>query len=282
MKPIIRLQDVWFQYPGTQHQQNDWVLSEVNLSIDSGEYIAIIGPNGSGKSTLARLLNGLLVPSKGEVWVAGLSTQDEKMLWQVRRTVGMIFQNPDNQIVATTVRDDVAFGLENLGIPRSEMVERITDALSAVGLTGMEEVAPHYLSGGQKQRLSIAGVMAMQPQVIVFDESTSMLDPQGRKDVLALIHSLHQNGTTVIHITHSAEEAFLAERIIVMAEGQIQLDCPRDELYSQALCLQRWGLEVPLAVQLHHRLRKKGVPLSAQVKSNDDLVNQLCTLLSKD
>ncbi|RAL23285.1 energy-coupling factor transporter ATPase [Thermoflavimicrobium daqui] len=281
MEPIIQVSNVWFKYPGEDPSVEYFVLRDINLSIGIGEYVAIIGPNGSGKSTLARMFNGLLLPNQGEIKIAGLATTTLENLWDIRKTVGMVFQNPDNQIVATTVRDDVAFGLENLGVPRSEMQKRISRALEAVGLSGMEESAPHYLSGGQKQRLSIAGILAMQPKVVVFDEATSMLDPQGRKEVLNLIASLHQSGTTVVHITHSAEEAFLAKRILVIAKGQIQLDLPRDELYKQSINLEKWGLEVPLPVQLHQRLIKRGIPLTDHVKSTEDLVMQIWKLLSK-
>jgi energy-coupling factor transport system ATP-binding protein len=193
----------------------------------------------------------------------------------------MVFQNPDNQIVATTVEDDVAFGLENIGIPRNEMKSRIQEALSLVGLRGFEWREPHTLSGGQKQRLAIAGVLAMSPDVIVFDESTSMLDPQGRESVCQVIGQLHRRGKTVIHITHSAHEAFLADRVIVMDQGAIQLDLPADELYSQSMLLKNWGLDVPIAVELHHRLVKRGWPLPPVITSEEELVQELWKLLSK-
>jgi energy-coupling factor transport system ATP-binding protein len=281
MDPIIHVSDVWFRYSGEDESKEDWALQGVHLDVQSGEYIAIIGLNGSGKSTLARMFNGLLIPTEGEVMVAGLSTKNEQDLWEIRRKVGMIFQNPDNQLVATTVQDDVAFGLENLGIPRAEMKMRIQDALQAVGLSGFEKREPHHLSGGQKQRLAIAGTLAMQPDVIVFDEATSMLDPQGRKDVLQLISELHKKGRTIIHITHRADEAFLADRVIVMADGKVKLDLPRLQCYKESLQLLDWGLDVPFAVQLHHRLRKRGFSLSDELTSTEDLVNQLWRLLSK-
>ncbi|MBA4495918.1 energy-coupling factor transporter ATPase [Paenactinomyces guangxiensis] len=282
MNPLIQVSGVWFDYQPEESPQENWALKEINLSIQAGEYISIIGPNGSGKSTLARLLNGLLLPVKGNVIIGGKKTTNEQDLWQIRRQVGMVFQNPDNQIVATTVQDDVAFGLENLGVPREEMTGRIRLALEATGLSEMEEREPHHLSGGQKQRLAIAGIIAMQPEAIVFDEATSMLDPQGREDVLQIIRELHQQGTTVIHITHSAREAFLAERIVVMAAGQIQLDLPSGELYPQSMLLKKWGLEVPLPVELHHRLLQHGWPLQREITSLEDLVNELWRFLSKD
>lgn len=278
---MIRVSGVWFHYQPDGTPRENWALQGINLSIDAGEYVSIIGPNGSGKSTLSRLFNGLLLPVEGEVQVAGKSTRDEQELWEIRRTVGMIFQNPDNQIVATTVQDDVAFGLENLGVPRTEMKERIRHALEAVGLAGLERREPHHLSGGQKQRLAIAGIIAMQPEVIVFDEATSMLDPQGREDVLQIIRQLHRNGTGVIHITHSAHEAFLAERVIVMAQGRIQLDLPTKQLYPKSSLLKQWGLEVPLPVELHRRLLQHGWRLRTEIESQEDLVNELWKFLSK-
>ncbi|SEN61467.1 energy-coupling factor transport system ATP-binding protein [Lihuaxuella thermophila] len=279
---MIQVKGVWFHYQPEEAPRKDWALQDINLTIMPGEYVSVIGPNGSGKSTLSRLLNGLLLPVEGEVRVGGRLTANTQDLWYIRQQVGLVFQNPDNQIVAPTVQDDVAFGLENLGVSREEMKERIRDALEAVGLAGMEQREPHHLSGGQKQRLAIAGILAMQPKVIVFDEATSMLDPQGRKDVLGIIRQLNEKGTTVIHITHSANEAFLAKRVIVMAEGRIQLDLPADELYPIALILEKWGLDVPLAVRLHHRLLGHGWHLRERITSLEDLVTDLWRFLSKD
>lgn len=282
MSPVIQVTGVWFHYQPEEAPREDWALQDINLSIMPGEYVSVIGPNGSGKSTLSRLLNGLLLPVEGEVVIGERRTANAQDLWHIRRQVGIVFQNPDNQIVAPTVQDDVAFGLENLGVSRDEMKERIRAALEAVGLSGLEEREPHHLSGGQKQRLAIAGIIAMQPKIIVFDEATSMLDPQGRRDVLNIIRGLNQKGTTVIHITHSASEAFLAERIIVMAGGRIQLDLPAEELYPKAMILEKWGLEVPLAVRLHQRLLGHGWQLQERITSIEDLVTDLWRFLSKD
>ncbi|TCW36708.1 energy-coupling factor transporter ATPase [Laceyella sacchari] len=281
MEPILHVSNLRFHYQPDALSKERWALKDIQLTVGAGEYVSIIGPNGSGKSTLARIIAGLYLPTEGDVHVCGRATSNEHELWQIRRRVGMVFQNPDNQIVAPTVQDDVAFGLENMGLPRDEMKARVAQALQWVGLAGMEEREPHHLSGGQKQRLAIAGVVAMQPDIILFDEATSMLDPQGRSEVCQLIKSIHEQGTTVIHITHSAQEAFMAERLIVMAEGQIKLDTPVSELYPQAMKLKEWDLDVPLEVELHHRLVKAGWPVRASITSKEDLVSELWRLLSK-
>jgi energy-coupling factor transport system ATP-binding protein len=278
MEPIIQYERVWFRYE--QESDSPWVLKDVSLSIGSGEYVSIVGGNGSGKSTLARLANGLLLPVKGRVRVADMDTRSEEDLWNIRRKVGMVFQNPDNQIVATSVEDDIAFGLENIGVSRSEMKSKIDQAVKAVGLQGLEHVQPHHLSGGQKQRLAIAGVLVLEPDVIIFDESTSMLDPVGRKTLLRLMQSLNDRGTTIIHITHSAEEAFLADRVIVMHQGECKLDQTVKQLYPRAHSLKQWGLAVPIEVELKHRLQKRGWPLG-EINGKEDLVREIWRLLSK-
>jgi energy-coupling factor transport system ATP-binding protein len=281
MEPMIQIVDVWFRYQTENESNEQWALKKINLTFRAGEYVSIIGANGSGKSTLARLLNGLLLPVRGEVKVGGLSTANENDLWEIRRKVGMVFQNPDNQIVATTVEDDVAFGLENLGLARSEMKERIERALKEVGLSGMNGREPHHLSGGQKQRLAIAGVLAMSPDVIVLDEATSMLDPQGKKDVSLVATELHRMGKTIIHITHSAPEAFMAERVIVIDQGEVKLDLPKEELYPKAMVLKQWGLDVPPEIELHQRLLGKGWPLSPTIRSKEELVEEIWRSLSE-
>lgn len=280
-KSLIELSGVWFDYQPDRQTKEQWALQDVNLSIQPGEYVAVMGPNGSGKSTFARLLNGLFIPTEGEVRVGDFSTSDDLERSQVRRQVGMVFQNPDNQIVATTVRDDVAFGLENLGVPREFMHPRIEQALESVGLVGFEFREPARLSGGQKQRLAIAGVIAMNPDVIVFDESTSMLDPQGRQEVLALMQQIHQQGRTVVHITHSAQEAFLAERVIVIAHHRLQLDFPSKDLYNQSDLLDQWGLEIPLSIRLRKLLQEKGIHFDQSIGNSDEMVAQLWRFLSK-
>lgn len=280
MEPIIQFEHVWFRYE-VDESGSPWVLKDIHLDIYSGEYISIVGNNGSGKSTLARLANGLLLPTKGRVIVSGLTTLSAEEIWQIRRKVGMVFQNPENQIVATSVEDDIAFGLENIGIPHSQMKEKIKNAIKTVGLEGFEHQEPHYLSGGQKQRLAIAGVVVLEPDVIIFDESTSMLDPVGRQTVLGMMQSLNRRGKTIIHITHSAEEAFMADRMIVMHQGECKLNEATDLLYGKAIRLKEWELDVPLEVELWHRLRQKDWPLPDKIINKEELVSEIWRLLSK-
>jgi energy-coupling factor transport system ATP-binding protein len=275
----ITLQNVWFHYyPNTQTREN-WAIKDVSLSISQGEYISIIGSNGSGKSSLACLLNGLFIPSDGKLFINGTAIHTDQDRWELKRRIGMVFQNPDNQIVAPSVLDDIAFGMENLGVAREDMQIRIHQVLQQVGLTGLEKKEPHHLSGGQKQRLAIAGILAMKPDVILFDESTSMLDPDGRNSILQLMSELHDAGITVIHITHQASEAFLADRIIVLHEGSLMLDLPKKSMYANADQLDQWGLDVPLGIQLHQTLRKKGWQLPDKVESEEQLVSELWTLM---
>ncbi|PTX58210.1 energy-coupling factor transport system ATP-binding protein [Melghirimyces profundicolus] len=282
MEPIIQLDGVGFRYELPREGKSDWSLRGIRLTVHRGEHLAVMGPNGSGKSTLAKLLNGLLIPSEGCIVVDGLDTRDGKTLPAVRRKVGMVFQNPDNQIVGTTVKDDVAFGMENAGIPRKEMLERIREVLDRVGLNGLEASSPHHLSGGQKQRLAIAGVLAMRPEVVVFDEATSMLDPAGRKEVLQAMEELHRTGTTVIHITHSVREAFCAERVLILENGKIQWQGSPRELFLQSEEVCRWSLEVPLAVELKNRLRERGLPVRQDIVGTEELVETIWTLLSRN
>jgi energy-coupling factor transport system ATP-binding protein len=275
----ITLKNVWFHYyPQTESREN-WAVKDVSLTFGQGEYISIIGSNGSGKSSLACLLNGLFIPSEGELLVDGQPITTDQERWELKRKVGMVFQNPDNQIVAPSVLDDIAFGLENLGVAREEMLVRIPMVLKHVGLSGLEEKEPHHLSGGQKQRLAIAGILAMQPDVIIFDESTSMLDPDGRNHILQIMKELHQAGITIIHITHQATEAFLAERLIVIHQGRIMIDQSRDELYMNAIALDQWGLDVPIGILLHQALREIGWELSEKIESEDQLVSELWTFM---
>lgn len=275
----ITLKNVWFHYfPQTESREN-WAVKNANLTFSQGEYVSIIGSNGSGKSSLACLLNGLFIPSEGELHINGQPVTTEQERWELKRRVGMVFQNPDNQIVAPSVIDDIAFGLENIGVSREEMEQRIPLVLEQVGLLGLERREPHYLSGGQKQRLAIAGILAMQPDVILFDESTSMLDPDGRKQILSLMEKLHQSGITIIHITHQAAEAFLADRLIVIHQGRVMMDQSRSELYANASLLSQWGLDVPIGILLHQSLRDKGWKLSEKIESEEQLVRELWTLI---
>ena len=246
-------------------------LDDVSLKISDGEFVAIIGTNGSGKSTLAKHFNALLQPTAGKVFVENLDTADEKNLWQIRSEVGMVFQNPDNEIVAAIVEDDVAFGLENLGIEPAEIRRRVDLALDEVGMIDFKKFSPSKLSGGQKQRIAIAGVIAMQTKIIVLDEPTAMLDPQGRREVLNTVKKLHAQGMTIIYITHFMEEAAEAEKIFVMERGKIlKVGTPR-EIFSDAKEIKRLGLDVPAPVELADRLRKKGYNLQKNILTADEL-----------
>lgn len=276
MSAIIELQNVTFEYPSGDTRQIK-ALENLSLTVEEGEYIALIGPNGSGKSTLARHLNAILLPTDGVVTVDGFVTTQEEHRWEIRRRVGMVFQNPDNQIVATTVEEDVAFGLENLGMETSLMAQRVTEALEMVGLQSLRSHAPHLLSGGQKQRLAIAGIIAMRPRCLVLDEPTAMLDPRGRREVLETIKRMnHQEGITVVHITHFMEEALEADRVIVMDRGQIAHAGPPAEIFGGDIDLYALNLEVPAIPRLIQLLRSQGMDIPAGVLKVDELVNILC------
>ena len=255
-------------------------VDHVSLSIEKGSFVAILGHNGSGKSTLAKLLNALYLPTEGQILACGVDPAEEEEIWNVRRRIGMVFQNPDNQIVSNIVREDVAFGPENLGIPRDEMIRRIDWALQAVNMTEFAEMAPHMLSGGQKQRVAIAGVLAMQPEVMILDEATAMLDPSGRKDVWNAIRRLNeQEGTTVLWITHFMEEAALADRVIVMDGGKIALDGTPKEVFAQVDTIRSLGLDVPPMAALAQRLRQKGVALPEGILTVQDMAKELKQVL---
>lgn len=276
MSAIIKLQNVTFDYPSGDVKQIR-ALESLSLTIEEGEYIALIGPNGSGKSTLARHLNAILLPTAGEVRVDGFLTTREEHRWEIRRRVGMVFQNPDNQIVATTVEEDVAFGLENLGVETPVIARRVAEALEMVGLQSLRNHAPHLLSGGQKQRLAIAGVIAMRPRCLVLDEPTAMLDPRGRREVLETVTKMNrQEGITVVHITHFMEEILEADRVIVMDRGKIVHQGTPAEIFSGELDLYSLGLEVPIIPKLIQMLRSGGLNIPAGVLNVDELVNFLC------
>lgn len=280
MKPLVRVKDVSFRYH-SEGSDEMWALRDVNLDIREGEMVAIIGPNGSGKSTLAKLINGLLQPLTGEVAVDGLNPADEVEVWLVRQRVGIVFQNPDNQIVAPTVQDDVAFGLENLGIPRERMMERVQEAVKWVGLEGMEDMAPNRLSGGQKQRLAIAGVLAMRPKLIIMDEATTMLDPQGRQEIAKVIQLLKRESITVIIVTHVLEEVWAADRVIVMGKGQVQFSGTPESVFQRSEDLLSLGLDVPFSVTMQQALMKRGLPLPDEALNKKKLVNALWKLWEK-
>ncbi|MBC9785284.1 energy-coupling factor transporter ATPase [Heliobacterium chlorum] len=277
---LITVENVSYSYPDPSGQPIP-ALKNVSLTIRPGEWVAILGANGSGKSTLAKHLNALLVPKEGRVSVNELDTSDKESWFDIRRTVGMVFQNPDNQIVATTVEEDIAFGPENLGLPPREIVERVEKALRDVGLEGMRTRPPHDLSGGQKQRVAIAGVLALGPEYLVLDEATSMLDPVSRREVLETVRHLHENqGMTVVTITHDMDEAALAHRIIVMDQGSVLLEGSPVEVFSQSHLLIQAGLEVPPALDIARRLWDKGLSIDPDVLTLDKLVNVLCRLKS--
>jgi len=252
-------------------------LDNINLNISRGEFVAIIGTNGSGKSTLAKHLNALLTPTSGVCRIAGMNTAEPENLWQIRQKVGMVFQNPDNQIVAAIVEEDIAFGPENLGIDPAEITVRVREALRLVDMEEYRHHAPHLLSGGQKQRIAIAGVLAMRPQCLVLDEPTAMLDPQGRREVLATVSRLNkEEGITVVYITHFMEEAVAADRVVVMEQGKIIDDAHPAQVFSQVERLKGIGLDVPLAAEVGYRLRKLGFAIPENVITDDELAVALC------
>ncbi|WP_417045132.1 energy-coupling factor transporter ATPase [Dysosmobacter sp.] len=266
MPTIIQTENLTYAYPAEEDQQPVLALRGVDLAIEKGSFVVVLGHNGSGKSTLAKTFNGVLLPAGGKVYVEGMDTCDESLLLAIRRTVGMVFQNPDNQIVANVVEEDVAFAPENLGVPPAEIRRRVDDALAAVGMSEFVRHAPHLLSGGQKQRVAIAGVLAMEPACIVLDEATAMLDPVGRREVLTTIHKLNrEKGITVVLITHHMNEAEEADRVLVMDDGKLVMDGTPQEIFTQVDALRALGLTVPDTVDLLDRLKKDGldVPLTA-------------------
>lgn len=266
----------------TEEGKSFEALKNITAQIRKGGFTAIIGTNGSGKSTLARHLNALLLPTEGELLVDGMNTSDESAVWKIRQKVGMVFQNPDNQLVAAIVEEDVAFGPENLGVPPEEIRERVEQALEKVGMTAYRGQAPSMLSGGQKQRIAIAGVLAMQPDCIVLDEPTAMLDPKGRAEVMATIHELNEKeGITIVLITHFMEEAVTADRVMVIDRGVLQMDGTAREVFSQADKLTEIGLDVPVATDLSRRLRKAGMAVSENCMTDEELGEALCPFVSK-
>jgi len=263
---MIETESLRFAYPADEGQKPVYALRGVDLSIEKGSFVVVLGHNGSGKSTLAKTFNAVLLPAGGKVYVEGMDTLDEDLLLAIRRRVGMVFQNPDNQIVANVVEEDVAFAPENLGVPAEEIRKRVDEALRAVDMDGFVTHAPHLLSGGQKQRVAIAGVLAMEPECVVLDEATAMLDPVGRREVLSAVRRLNrEKGITVILITHHMDEAEGADRVVVMNDGRVELDGAPQEVFSQVARLRHMGLTVPDTVDLLDRLRRDGwnVPLDA-------------------
>ncbi len=282
MAAIIKTEDLHFSYPAAEGV-TPVVLDGVSLSIEEGSFVAVLGHNGCGKSTLAKHMNAILLPSGGTVYVDGIDTADDSRLLDIRRAVGMVFQNPDNQIVANVVEEDVAFAPENLGVPPAEIRQRVDDALKAVNMYDHREHAPHLLSGGQKQRVAIAGVIAMQPRCIVLDEPTAMLDPIGRKDVLRTVKELNRTrGVTVVLITHHMDEAAQADRLIVMAKGRVVADGAPKAVFSRVEELRKVGLTVPQTTQLLWELRQAGYNVPLDALSDEECAQALYSLLMKN
>ncbi len=288
LEEFIKFEHVTHSYDVADENGNDqkddftslhkiyFAVEDICLAVPAGSFTAIIGRNGSGKSTIARMMNGLIVPTEGTVWVNQINTADDELIWDIRSNVGMVFQNPDNQIIGTSVEEDVAFGPENLGVAREEMIKRIDWALETVGLTKVRKFEPHLLSGGQKQRVAIAGILAMQPKCIVLDEATAMLDPTGRKEVMRVVKQLNEeNHITIIHITHHMDEVTQAERVILIDNGHIRMTGTPKEIFKNAEVVRGAGLEVPQVTQLFQLLRERGISVPADVITIDEAVSVL-------
>lgn len=278
---ILKIKDLVHKYvtygDTEEDKQEIAAIDHIDINVEKGEFVAILGKNGSGKSSLAKHINGLLMPTEGTVYIKGMDTKDESTLLKVRQSAGIVFQNPDNQIVGTTVEEDTAFGPENLGIASKDIWTRITAALTGVGMIAYKEASPNHLSGGQKQRVAIAGIMAMEPECIVLDEPTAMLDPEGCRHVLSLVKALNkEKNITILMVTHHMEEVILADRIIVMDQGKIVMDGKPKEIFSRVDEMKTLGLEVPYATELAWELKKEGVNLSDTITTKEELVEELC------
>ena len=277
MNNIVKVNNVSFEYITDEAVFK--AIDNLSLDVNQGEFVVIIGHNGSGKSTLSKNLNAILTPSKGNILIDGIDTRDEERLWDIRQTAGMVFQNPDNQIVATVVEEDVAFGPENLGIEPKEIRIRVEEALKSVGMYELRDRQPHLLSGGQKQRVAIAGIIAMKPKCIIFDEATAMLDPSGRKEVMKTIKRLNkEENITTIHITHFMEEAVEADRVIVMEKGRKILEGTPRQVFSNIDMLKNIGLDVPCMTELSSLLSKEGLEINSEILTVDEMVMELCQL----
>lgn len=275
-KYMIETDELRYKYRSEVKEDDVFAVDNLSIHIEQGEFLAVLGHNGSGKSTLAKLINGLILPSSGNVFVLGMDTKDESLIWDIREKAGMVFQNPDNQIVATIVEEDVAFGPENLGIPPVEIRKRVDQALEIVEMTDYKKHGPHLLSGGQKQRVAIAGILAMNPDCIIFDEPTAMLDPTGRQEVMKTIRRLNkEENKTIILITHYMDEAVEADRIIVMEKGARVLEGKPKEVFSQVEKIKSLGLDIPQVTELAFELRKEGIDISGDILSIEELVNAL-------
>lgn len=277
-KEKLSVKNISFQYPGA----TSYALKDVSFSLYEGEWVSVIGQNGSGKSTLAKLLNGLFLPEAGTITVNERTVLSEETVWDIRKQIGMVFQNPDNQFVGTTVQDDVAFGLENIGVPREEMIERMTKALHLVRMEAFQNAEPHTLSGGQKQRVAIAGVLALQPTILILDEATSMLDPQGRREVMETVRDLvTTKGITVLSITHDLEEVAQADRVIILNQGEIIEEGTPQHIFRSSEMLKQIGLDVPFSVKIAELLKRNDIPLQTTHLTMESLVNELWRLHSK-
>lgn len=283
---IIKASKLIFDYVRRDEEEN---IEEVNRAIDGmdleimkGTFVAILGHNGSGKSTFAKQVNGILTPTEGTVWVSGMNTADDEQIWEIRRKAGMVFQNPDNQIIGNVVEEDVGFGPENIGVPTADIWKRVDESLEAVGMTAYRYKSPNKLSGGQKQRVAIAGVMAMRPQCIILDEPTAMLDPDGRKEVIKTVRELNQKeGITVLLITHYMEEVIDADRVIVMDDGKIVMDGTPREIFSRVRELKSYRLDVPQVTELAYELRAAGLELPKGILTQQELMDSLLPLLDR-
>ncbi|MDU5417109.1 energy-coupling factor transporter ATPase [Peptoniphilus harei] len=273
---MISIKNLSFKYDYEDENAKE-ILKDINLEIKEGEFVALLGHNGSGKSTLAKLINGLLLPGQGDVLVDWMNTKSEEEIWDIRRTAGMVFQNPDNQLVATIVEDEVAFGPENMGIEPSEIRQRVDSALEDVGMAEYKKNAPHLLSGGQKQRVAIAGILAMSPKYIILDEPTAMLDPSGRREVIDTLVKLNkEEGKTIILITHYMEEAAISDRVVVMEDGNMVLSGTPREVFSQVDKIKGLGLDVPQVTELAYELKKDGFDISGEVLNIEEMVKEIC------
>ena len=284
---MVEAKNVSYEYTkvvevkGENTERKLMALDNINIDIEKGEFIAVLGHNGSGKSTFAKHLNALITPSEGTIWVDGMDTKNDELVWKIRQNTGMVFQNPDNQLVATVVEEDIAFGPENLGVEPAEIRRRVDESLKMVGMDGYQKDTPSKLSGGQKQRIAIAGILAMKPQCIVLDEPTAMLDPVGRHDVMETIHRLNrENGITIILITHYMDEAATADRVYVIDDGKLVMQGVPKQIFSQVEKMKRYGLDVPQVTETAYELRKMGIDIPEDILTVEEMVGAVCQLKS--
>ena len=287
MNQMVKAENLKYEYTKTfetdngVHTEKIMALDDISVSIEKGSFVAVLGHNGSGKSTFAKLINALASPTGGKMWVNGYDTLNKEFIWDIRKSAGMVFQNPDNQIVATVVEEDVAFGPENLGVKSADIKKRVADALKTVSMSAFRKYSPAKLSGGQKQRIAIAGVLAMQPECIILDEPTAMLDPEGRKDVIDTIKKLNkENGITIVLITHYMDETVDADKVIVIDDGKFVMSGTPKEVFVQVERLKAYGLDVPQVTEAAYELRKMGIDIPADILTAEEMVNAICQLKS--